>query len=85
MVKLTRNTAPHDARRWFYSLDRLPAPRRRRRHPEPRLSTLGLCKAWYRGTKKVELEHYLGATAINITRLDADFTHSRWTAITAVS
>ena len=36
---------------------------------------VGLRKARYRGRKKVELEHYLGATAINITRLDAYFTH----------
>jgi len=32
-------------------------------------------EARYRGRRKVELEHYLGATAINITRLDAYFTH----------
>ena len=38
-------------------------------------NTIGLRKARYRGLKKVELEHYLGATAINITRLDAYFTH----------
>jgi hypothetical protein len=35
----------------------------------------GLRKARYRDQRKVELEHYLGATAINITRLDAYFTH----------
>ena len=34
-----------------------------------------MLKARYRGRRKVELEHYLGATAINITRLDAYFTH----------
>jgi Transposase DDE domain len=38
-------------------------------------NTIGLRKARYRGHRKVELEHYLGATAINITRLDAYFTH----------
>ena len=38
-------------------------------------NSIGLRKARYRGRKKVELEHYLGATAINITRLDAYFTH----------
>lgn len=38
-------------------------------------NTVGLRKARYRGIKKVELEHYLGATAINITRLDPYFTH----------
>src|SRR5436305_5717023 len=38
-------------------------------------NTIGLRKARYRGLKKVELEHYLGATAINITRLDAYLTH----------
>ena len=38
-------------------------------------NSIGLRKARYRGQKKVELEHYLGATAINITRLDAYFTH----------
>lgn len=38
-------------------------------------NSTGLRKARYRGQKKVELEHYLGATAINITRLDAYFTH----------
>jgi hypothetical protein len=38
-------------------------------------NAIGLRKARYRGHKKVELEHYLGATAINITRLDAYFTH----------
>jgi hypothetical protein len=38
-------------------------------------NTVGLRKARYRGIKKVELEHCLGATAINITRLDAYFTH----------
>jgi len=37
--------------------------------------TNGLRKARYLGQPKVELEHYLGATAINITRLDASFTH----------
>lgn len=38
-------------------------------------NTIGLRRARYRGIKKVELEHRLGATAINITRLDAYFTH----------
>ena len=38
-------------------------------------NTVGLRKARYRGIKKVELEHYLGATAINIIRLDAYFTY----------
>jgi len=38
-------------------------------------NSIGLRKTRYRGRKKVELEHYLGATAINITRLDAYFTH----------
>ena len=38
-------------------------------------NTVGLRKARYRGIKKVELEHYLGATAINLIRLDAYFTH----------
>ena len=38
-------------------------------------NSIGLRKTRYRGQKKVELEHYLGATAINITRLDAYFTH----------
>jgi transposase len=36
-------------------------------------NSIGLCKARYRGRRKVELEHHLGATAINITRLDAYF------------
>lgn len=35
---------------------------------------IGLRKARYRGLKKVELEHALAATAINLTRLDAYFT-----------
>jgi transposase len=34
-------------------------------------NTLGPRKARYRGLKKVEPEHYLGTTAINLTRLDA--------------
>lgn len=38
-------------------------------------NTIGLRKARYRGRRKVELEHYLGATAVNIARLDAYFTH----------
>ncbi|WP_414641879.1 transposase [Actinocrinis sp.] len=38
-------------------------------------NSIGLRKARYRGRKKVQLEYYLGATAINITRLDAYFTH----------
>jgi len=38
-------------------------------------NSIGLRKARYRGQKKVELEHYLGATAINISRLDAYLTH----------
>ncbi len=38
-------------------------------------NSIGLRKARYRGQRKVELEHHLGATAINITRLDAYFTH----------
>ncbi len=38
-------------------------------------NSIGLRKARYRGQMKVELEHYLGATAINITRLDAYFVH----------
>ena len=38
-------------------------------------NTLGLRRARYRGQPKVELEHHLGATAINITRLDAYLTH----------
>jgi transposase len=38
-------------------------------------NTIGLRKARYRGLNKVELEHYLGATAINLIRLDAYFTH----------
>ena len=38
-------------------------------------NSLGLRKARYRGRRKVTLEHYLGATAINMTRLDAYFTH----------
>ncbi len=38
-------------------------------------NSIGLRKARYRGHKKVTLEHYLGATAINITRLDAYLTH----------
>lgn len=37
-------------------------------------NTAGLRKARYRGLKKVELEHALAATAINLTRLDAYFT-----------
>jgi hypothetical protein len=37
-------------------------------------NTVGLCKARYRAHRKVALEHYIGATAINITRLDAYFT-----------
>lgn len=38
-------------------------------------NSIGLRKARYRGPKKVELERYLGATAINIIRLDAYFAH----------
>jgi transposase len=38
-------------------------------------NTIGLRKARYRGLKKTELEHYLGATAINLIRLDAYLTH----------
>ena len=38
-------------------------------------NTVGLRKARYRGRKKVELEHYIAATAINLIRLDAYFTH----------
>lgn len=38
-------------------------------------NTVGLRKARYRGIKKVQLEHYLGATAINPIRLDAYFLH----------
>ena len=38
-------------------------------------NSIGLRKARYRGQMKVEHEHYLGATAINITRLDAFFAH----------
>ncbi|HEV2346528.1 MAG TPA: transposase [Actinocrinis sp.] len=38
-------------------------------------NSIGLRKARHHGRKKVQLEHYLGATAINITRLDAYFTH----------
>jgi hypothetical protein len=38
-------------------------------------NTVGLRKARYRGLKKVELEHYIAATAINIIRLDAYLTH----------
>jgi transposase len=37
-------------------------------------NTIGLRKARYRGLKKVELEHRIAATAINLTRLDAYFT-----------
>ena len=37
--------------------------------------TVGLRKARYRGLKKVELEHYIAATAMNAIRLDAYFTH----------
>lgn len=37
-------------------------------------NTIGLRKARYRGAKKVELEHALAATAINLTRLDAYLT-----------
>lgn len=37
-------------------------------------NTAGLRKARYRGLKKLELEHALAATAINLTRLDAYFT-----------
>jgi hypothetical protein len=38
-------------------------------------NSIGLRKARYRGQKKIELEHYIGATAITITRLDAYFSH----------
>ncbi len=34
-------------------------------------NTVGLRKARYRGIKKVELEHYMAATAMNVIRLDA--------------
>jgi transposase len=37
-------------------------------------NTVGLRKARYRGLKKVELEHYMAATAINLIRLDAYLT-----------
>ena len=37
-------------------------------------NTVGLRKARYRGLKKVELEHYVAATATNLIRLDAHFT-----------
>jgi transposase len=37
-------------------------------------NTVGLRKARYRGIKKVELEHYIAATAINLIRLDAYLT-----------
>jgi transposase len=37
-------------------------------------NTAGLRKARYRGLKKIQLEHALAATAINLTRLDAYFT-----------
>ena len=38
-------------------------------------NTVGLRKARYRGIKKVELEHHMAATAINVIRLDAYLTH----------
>ena len=37
-------------------------------------NTIGLRKTRYRGLKKVELEHYMAATAINLIRLDAYLT-----------
>lgn len=37
-------------------------------------NTVGLRKARYRGIRKVELEHYLGATAMNVIRLDSYLT-----------
>ncbi len=37
-------------------------------------NTVGLRKARYRDLKKVELEHYIAATAINLIRLDAYLT-----------
>jgi transposase len=38
------------------------------------VTTVGLRQARYRGHGKVRLEHYVGATAINLLRLDAHFT-----------
>ena len=35
---------------------------------------VGQRKAPYRGIEKVELEHYIAATAMNVIRLDAYFT-----------
>lgn len=37
-------------------------------------NTVGLRKARYRGLRKIELEHYMAATAINLIRLDAHLT-----------
>lgn len=37
-------------------------------------NTVGLRKARYRGMRKIELEHYMAATAINLIRLDAHLT-----------
>lgn len=37
-------------------------------------NTIDLRKARYRGKRKVELEHYMAATAINLIRLDAYLT-----------
>jgi hypothetical protein len=38
-------------------------------------NTVGLRKTRYRALKKVELEHYMAATAISLIRLDAYQTH----------
>jgi hypothetical protein len=37
-------------------------------------NTASLRKARYRGIKKVELEHYMAAAAMNVIRLDAYLT-----------
>jgi len=52
----------------------LQTPLRHRRHQHQAVAVTKVRRARYRGLPKVQLEHHIAATAINLVRLDAYFT-----------